>query len=208
MHGAPQHPIGDAEVSTTFSGMRDSSPPGCRRPPVTERPSFVLRHSSFLILLLLLTGCAGYQLGPTGGQIAGARSVQINPFVNKTIEPRLSEAITHALRKQIQQDGTFRLNTANSGDIIVTGDILKYDRVAVALRARDALTPRDYRITITAHITARERVGGKILLDRDVIGRTDVRAGADLNSAELQGIPLAADFLAVSATSLLADGSW
>ena len=170
--------------------------------------SFVIRHSSFAMLLLLLTSCAGYKLGPTSGQIAGARSIQINPFVNQTVEPRLSDALTHALRKQIQQDGTFRLNTADEGDIIVTGAIVKYDRVAVALRARDALTPRDYRITITAHITARERVGGRILLDRDVVGRTDVRAGADLNSEELQGIPLAADFLAASATSLLADGSW
>ena len=156
----------------------------------------------------MFSGCAGYQLGPTGGQTAGARSIQINPFENRTIEPRLSEAITHALRKQIQQDGTFRLNTANEGDVILTGVITKYDRLAIALRSRDALTPRDYRITITAHVTARDRATGKVLLDREIIGRTEVRAGFDLNSAERQGIPLAADFLAVSATSLLADGSW
>src|SRR5207247_6690500 len=91
--------------------------------------SFVLRHSSFVILLLL-AGCAGYHLGPTAGQTAGARSIQINPFLNQTIEPRLSEALTHALRKQIQQDGTFRLNTADDGDIILTGAIIKYDRMA------------------------------------------------------------------------------
>ena len=169
--------------------------------------SFVIRHSSFVILLLL-TACAGYHLGPTGGQTAGARSIQINPFVNQTIEPRLSDALTHALRKQIQQDGTFRLNTADDGDIILTGAIIKYDRFTIALRSRDALTPSDYRITITAHITARERATGKVLLDRDITGATEVRAGYDLNSAERQGIPLAANFLAASATSLLADGSW
>lgn len=161
-----------------------------------------------VLLVFLLTGCAGYRLGSTGGQTARARSIQINPFLNQTIEPRLPDALTHALRKQIQQDGTFRLNTANDGDIIVTGAILRYDRVAVSLRARDALTPRDYRLTITARITARERATGKVLLDREVSGHTDVRPGADLFSAERQGIPLAADFLAASATSLLADGSW
>ena len=177
-------------------------------PAFRPRPVSVIRHSSFVILFLLLAGCAGYHLGPTGGQTAGARSIQINPFLNQTIEPRLSEALTHALRKQIQQDGTFRLNTADDGDIILTGAILKYDRQAVALRSRDALTPSDYRIIITAHITARERATGKVLLDRDFTGRIEVRAGSDLNSAERQGIPLAAEFLAASATSLLADGSW
>jgi hypothetical protein len=174
---------------------------------VIRHSSSAIRHSSFLILLLL-TACAGYRLGPTGGQTAGARSIQINPFLNQTIEPRLSDALTHALRKQIQQDGTFRLNTADDGDIILTGAIIKYDRLPIALRSRDALTPSDYRITITARITARERVSGKVLLDREVTGRTEVRAGSDLYSAERQGIPIAADFLAASATSLLADGSW
>jgi len=160
------------------------------------------------LLAALLAGCAGYQLGPTGSQIAGARSIQINPFINQTIEPRLVGALTHALRKQIQQDGTFRLNTRNEGDIIVTGAILRYDRESISVRATDALTPRDYRITIVAHITARERATGKVLLDRELAGHTDVRAGADLFSAERQGIPLAAEFLASSATSLLADGPW
>jgi len=160
------------------------------------------------LLVLLLAGCAGYKLGPTGGQTAGARSIQINPFVNRTIEPRLADALTHALRKQIQQDGTFKLNTANDGDIVVSGTITAYDRRALSLRARDALTPRDYRIVITARIVARERATGKTLLDREVTGRTDVRAGSDLFSAERQGIPQAAEFLASSATSLLADGVW
>ena len=167
-----------------------------------------MRAALLLLLAALLAGCAGYQLGPTGGQTAGARSIQINPFINQTIEPRLVEALTHALRKQIQQDGTFRLNTRNEGDIIVTGAILRYDRESISVRATDALTPRDYRITIVAHITARERTTGKVLLDRELAGRTDVRAGADLFSAERQGIPLAAEFLATSATSLLADGPW
>ena len=181
----------------------DRLKPGLHASRLPTSPTLLL-----CLLAALFTGCAGYKLGPTGGQIAGARSVQVNPFVNQTIEPRLVEALTHALRKQIQQDGTFRLNTRNDGDIILTGTILRYDRESISVRATDALTPRDYRLTIVAHITARERATGKVLLDRELAGRTDVRAGADLFSAERQGIPLAADFLATSATSLLADGPW
>ena len=39
-------------------------------------------------MALLLCGCA-YTLGPTNGQIAGAKSVQVNPFANNALEPRL-----------------------------------------------------------------------------------------------------------------------
>src|SRR5205823_12714032 len=41
--------------------------------------SGVLFATGTLLLAVLLTGCA-YTLGPTNGQIAGAKSVQVNPF--------------------------------------------------------------------------------------------------------------------------------
>ena len=80
------------------------------------------------VLLALITGCAGYKLGPTNGVAAGEKSIQINPFQNKTIEPRLSEGITSALRKRLQQDGTYRLETHGDADIVVNGIITKFDR--------------------------------------------------------------------------------
>src|SRR6266704_2790712 len=48
---------------------------------------FVLYGTAFAVLS---AGCAGYHLGSTNGVRAGERSVQVNPFVNQTIEPRLS----------------------------------------------------------------------------------------------------------------------
>src|ERR1043165_2687288 len=48
-------------------------------------------HRFILCLGIGLTGCAGYHLGPTNGVRAGERSVQVNPFVNQTIEPRSEE---------------------------------------------------------------------------------------------------------------------
>ena len=159
-------------------------------------------------LVLTLSGCAGYQVGPTNGVRAGARSVQINPFFNQTDEPRLIEAVTSALRKTLQQDGTYRLNTSNEGDIIVTGILLKFDRSQLSFQPTDILTPRDYRVSLTARITARERLTGKVLLDRPVSGQTTVRLSADQTNAERQAVPLLADDLARNATSLLVDGAW
>jgi hypothetical protein len=166
------------------------------------------RSLAIFPLAVFFTSCAGYQLGPTNGRTAGAQSIQVNTFANKTQEPRLSEAITSSLRKRLQQDGTYRLDTSNEGDIIVSGTIVDYDRSHVSLKPTDVLTPQDYRITIQAQIVARERITGKIIFDRKVSGHSTLRVGSDLTSSERQTVPLVADDLARKATSLLVDGSW
>lgn len=157
----------------------------------------------------LVGGCAGYKLGPTNGVAAGSRSVQVNPFVNKVLdEPRLSEAVTESLRKRMQQDGTFRLDTHNEGDIVVSGTVSRYSRSHLSFQPRDILTPRDYRLVILADVTARDRTSGKTLLSRRVAGHTTLRIGPDQTSSERQAIPLAAEDLARNITALLADGEW
>ena len=158
--------------------------------------------------LILLFGCAGYQLGPTNGLTAGSRSVQVNPFVNQTPEPRLIEPTTAALRKRLQQDGTYRLATQNDGDIIVRGIITRFERIGLSFQSKDVITPQDYTLVMTADITAIERISGKTNLSRTVFGQTTIRVGSDLASAERQAVPLLAADLAQRVTTLLVDGNW
>lgn len=176
--------------------------------------AFSLQPSAFRLflafsLLSLCLGCAGYRVGPTNGMPAGSRSVQVNIFQNKVLEePRLGENVTHALRKRLQQDGTYTLDTHNTGDIVVNGSIVKYHRAGLSYQPRDILTPRDYRVTIFALVNAREATSGKVILNRRVQGHTTVRVGNDLTTAERQSVPLLADDLARNITALLADGEW
>ncbi len=196
----------DAIASASADQMRAGHPtPGNPFPSVRLICSVALALAA---MLSCLTGCAGYRLGPTNGQAAGARSIQVNPFYNKTVEPRLIEALGFALRKQLQQDGTYTLETDNSGDIIVSGTIVNYERQQLSLQPRDVLTPRDYRITITVHLIATERSTGKVIVDHKVKGHSDIRIGPDLASAERQALPLVAEDLARNATALLVDGTW
>lgn len=164
--------------------------------------------ASSLILSLLLCGCAGYHLGPSNGLDAGGKSVQINPFVNQTMEPRLADAATISMRKLIQRDGTYRLATRGSADIVVSGTITRFTRHELSLLPHDVLTARDYRLNVTAQVTARETSTGKILFDRTVTGYTLMRVGSDITSSERQALPLLAEDLAKNATALLVDGTW
>jgi len=167
-----------------------------------------MRRYFFILLLLLVAGCAGYKLGPTNGLSAGEKSVQVNPFINKTLEPRLSETITLEVRKRVQQDGTYKLATHNDGDLIINGEILFYHRSALSYQPGDVLTVRDYQLTISARITAIDRHSGETNAHQIVRGRTIVRAGNDLASAERQAVPLVAYDLARNVVAAIADGTW
>ena len=159
-------------------------------------------------MLILLTGCAGYQLGPTNGMAAGEKSVQVSPFVNETMQPRLTDAVTSQMRKELQRDGTFQLVSNGDADILVKGALTAYQRAEVTLAFNDVLTVRDFRLSLTAHVTARERATGRILLDQPVTGYTLIRVGSDLPNAERQAMPLLAADLAKNVTALLAEGKW
>ena len=160
------------------------------------------------ILAAALCGCAGYRLGPTNAEITRGRSIQVNFFQNQTLEPRLIEAVNHALRKNLQQDGTYKLNTRGDGDVVVNGVILRYLRQGLSFQPTDTLTARDYQLNLLVRLTATDRSSGKVILDRDVTGRTTVRFGTDLASAERQAVSLLADDLAKNATTLLVEGTW
>jgi hypothetical protein len=165
-------------------------------------------HWLILGLLVIGGGCAGYRLGPTNSAVSKERSIQVQFFENRTTEPRLPEAVNHALRKTLQQDGSFRLASQNDGDILVNGTILEYQRTGVSFRPEDTLTARDFRVRLAARVTATERATGKVVVDQRVEGTTMVRFTSDLASAERQALPLLAEDLARAATTLIAEGSW
>ena len=166
-------------------------------------------HFLFLAALLLAaSGCAGYRLGPAPGLTADAQSIEIIPFPNQTEEPRLSPALASALRRQIQNDGTFKLETRGKGDLQITGNIMQYLRAGITFQPGDVITPRDFEIRMTAQIKVFNRRAGKTLLQRPVTGRILIRASNDLASAERQALPLLANDLARKIIDLLVDGDW
>jgi hypothetical protein len=160
------------------------------------------------VLPLGLIGCAGYSLGPSNGMAAGERSIQIRPFMNQTLQPRLTDVVTQQVRKQVQRDGTFTLATHDDGDLVVSGTLIKYQRHELSFSPRDILTVQDFRVELTAQVKVTDRSSGKVILDKPISGITLVRVGSDLVSAERQAMPILAADLARNIIDALADGEW
>ncbi len=167
-----------------------------------------MRSWLLIILAIAAGGCAGYKLGPTNGIAAGSRTVKFKPFINRTQEPRVTEYFSTSLREQLQQDGTFRLQTSGSPDILVSGEITKFNRAGLSYQEGDVLTPQEYTLIMQARVVAVDVNTGKTFINRTVQGSTYIRIGNDETSAERQAIPLLTDSLARDAVSLLVDGVW
>jgi Lipopolysaccharide-assembly len=157
---------------------------------------------------LLATGCAAYHFGPVNNIAAGEKSIEVLPFNNQTLQPRLGDAVTQALREQLQTDATYRLTTQGHADVVVSGVIKSYTRRGLSYLNNDVSTTENYRVNVVVHVIARESNTGKVLLDRDVKGYTLIHVGGDLADAERQASPLLAEDLAESITELLTEGSW
>ena len=159
-------------------------------------------------LAVLLAGCAGYHLGPVNGAVAGEKSVEILPFNNQTLQPRLGDAITESLRERLQTDATYHLATRGGGDVVISGTIRQYSQHGLGFLNTDVATPENYRVDLLAHVIARDRASGKVILDKDVKGHAFVHIGDDLASAEREALPLLAEDVAQNITELLTEGTW
>lgn len=166
----------------------------------------LIRVLFLAITLSFVTGC-GYTLGPTNGLTAREKKIQITPFLNRTLEPRLGDAVTTALRRSIQRDGTYHLATQGDADFIVTGTVTKYDRHELNFEPHDVLTVKDFRVNVEAKVTARNVTTGTST-NWTATAYTLVRVGSDLASSERQALPDLADQLAKAVTDSLVNGSW
>lgn len=157
---------------------------------------------------VLLTGCAAYHLGAVNGAVGGEKTIEVLPFNNQTLQPRLGDAVTQALRERLQVDGTYQLVTSSPGDVVVSGVIRNYQREGLGYLNNDASTPQNYRVGVIVHLVVRERASGKLLIERDVSGHTLVNVGADFASSERQAAPLLAADLAQNIMAQITEGAW
>jgi hypothetical protein len=156
----------------------------------------------------LLAGCAGYHLGPVNGAVAGEKSIEVLPFNNQTLQPRLGDAVTQALRERLQTDATYHLATHGPGDVVISGVITRYNREGLSYLNNDVTTTENYRVGIIVHVIARDRTTGKVLFDKNVNGYTLINVGTDLADSERQSLPLLAEDVARNITELLTEGAW
>jgi outer membrane lipopolysaccharide assembly protein LptE/RlpB len=159
-----------------------------------------------LLLAVLLQGCGGYQLGPaTPAYLKHIKSIAVPTFGNTTLMPRIEVLVTNTVIKQFQQDGTFRIASADSADATLKGEIAAVSRAPARSVRGNVLSTTEFALVVTVKYTLIGR-DGKVLAPGAVSGSTSFFVGHDVNTDERQALPLAAEELARHLVSQLSEG--
>lgn len=97
--------------------------------------------------LLALAGCAGYQLGDVKpASYEGINNIHVPPFVNQTLEPRLSSLVTNAVLKEMQADGTYKVTTRKNADAVLVGEIREVRKRQLRAVRTDTLQSQELKL--------------------------------------------------------------
>jgi hypothetical protein len=167
----------------------------------------VKKALSTLLLGLLLSGCAGYHLGPaTPSYLRQIHSIAVPMFRNATLVPRVEALITGTVIKQFQQDGTFRIVNEDTADATLKGEIVAIGRSPARSVRGNVLETSEFNLLLRVRYTLVGRDGKVLAGPSEAGGSTSFFVEADVATDERQAFPLAAEELAVRLVSQLSEG--
>jgi hypothetical protein len=166
-----------------------------------------VKKLSFLLLALLLSGCAGYHLGPaTPAYLRQIHSIAVPTFRNATLVPRIETLVTGTVIKQFQQDGTFRIASEDNADASLKGEIIAVGRSPARSVRGNVLATTEFNLSMRVRYTLVGRDGKTMAGPAEAAGSTSFFVGEDVNTDERQALPLAAEQLAGHLVSQLSEG--
>lgn len=166
-----------------------------------------------LLPLLLLSGCAGYHVGPIKPKLyTDIKKIAVHNFKNDTLEPRVEVLLATAIIKQIQQDGTYEIVDEKNADAVFEGTLDSIVRRPARQVTGNVLQTREYTLTLRTQYRVTNRATGAEIDHRSISGTTSFfvsgsnPTAADVNQDERQALPIAAEDLAVRVVSQLSEG--
>lgn len=159
-----------------------------------------------IVSCLLTAGCLGYRVGPV--LKADYHSVAVPMFKNQTLQPQLEAQITGAILRRLHTDGTLRVEPEANADLVLRGEIIRYQRHQLRSVREETGVAREYRITVTSNITVQDKRTGQVIRGpTKLTGSAETFIGVDQQTAEFQALPLIAEDLARQVVDLLVE-SW
>jgi len=166
-----------------------------------------ISRTLILLLLVALTGCAGYTLGPTPPTfMKGVKKVAVPILKNATITPDIEAVATTTIIRQIQQDGTYEVTGENQADAIVVGTITSVNRTKARSLQGNVLASAEFTLRVTIDFRVERPYTQQLMGSRAIEGDTTFFVGNDIFQQETQAIPLAVQDLAVQFVSFLSEG--
>jgi hypothetical protein len=158
----------------------------------------------FILSCLTFGGC-GYRVGTLNSP--DYRSVAVPIFRNDSTVPQIHAQITSAIIKRLHTDAAPRVAPEPEADVVLSGAVVEVERTPLRFQRLNQSVAREYRLTVTVIASLRDRRTGKMIFEHArFTGQTDYFIGSDLQAAEAQAMPLAAENLARKIAARVAEG--
>jgi hypothetical protein len=103
---------------------------------------------------------AGTQLNAGDG-----RTIAVPTFANRTTTYRVEQQLTEEVRRELIRRTRFKVTPENTGDVVVTGEILNYNAVPVIFNTEGRGSAYTILIDLRVHVTDAQT--GKVLFQND-----------------------------------------
>jgi hypothetical protein len=166
-----------------------------------------LKASLATVFCLALSGCLGYHVGPVKPYyLRDVHSIAVPTFKNRTLVPRVEVLITDTVIKQLQQDGTFQIESGDKADATLNGEVYRIARTPARSVRGNVLATTEFALTLSVKYSLTGKNGEQLAAASDAIGTTTFFVSSDVTTDERQALPLATEDLATRLVSQISEG--
>jgi hypothetical protein len=154
---------------------------------------------------LVMTGCAGYQLGTSS--TPKFSTLFVAPIRSEALIPQAQVLVTTQIRDAVIRDGRVKLvDSPADADAVLHVSLIGYDRAVAVSRADDTGLARRFDVSLRAHLTLTDNRSNKDYFhDRLVVAKRGVFTDSGSIPSEYHGMPLLAEQLAKDTLSAVLD---
>jgi Lipopolysaccharide-assembly len=166
-----------------------------------------LKASLATVFCLALSGCLGYHVGPVKPYyLRDVHSIAVPTFKNRTLVPRIEVLVTDTVIKQMQQDGTFQIESGDKADATLNGEVLRIVRAPARSVRGNVLATTEFALTLGVRYSLTGKNGEQLAAANEAIGTTTFFVSSDVTTDERQALPLATEDLATRLVSQISEG--
>ena len=168
----------------------------------------LLPASQALLIALVTSSCAGYQLGGTKPpSLATVKTVSVPMFRNGTLHPRAEALATSAVADAFVADGTYRISTADHADAVLEGKVTTIDYTPLRSSRLDSLLAEELTGTVRIEWVLKDaRDPTKVLASGSSSGRSSFFVDSNLQTARQNALPDAFERAGQALVSRLSSG--
>lgn len=158
-------------------------------------------------LPLLLSQCAGYQLGgQKPAHLSSVTKLAVPTFENLTLEPRLGSLVTNAVIKQLQAEGTYKIVSRDEAEAVLEGQVAGVDRSQFRSDRNNVLRTSQLQMRLRTSFVVRDTASNAVIHTGQASANSYVVLDSNVQNSEAQALEDAAQRLASTVTSEISEG--